>query len=83
LLHEIQFMPRKKPFRVKIHDFDHPPPHCHVYCSDGETLRITLLMLEELDGKRVKREIVEYITENLDALADEWDLKNPKKHPTT
>lgn len=73
-------MPKKSSFKVRIHDFDHPPPHCHVYCSGGETFRITLPLLIEMDGKRFGRDIKEYLETHLDELAEEWDEKNPKIH---
>lgn len=77
---EIRSMPKKSSFKVRIHDFDHPPPHCHVYCSDGAMLRVTIPFLAEIDGKRIRKEIREFLEANLDELAEEWDEKNPKLH---
>ena len=70
----------KGSFRVCIHDFDHPPPHCHVYCSDGTELIISIPLLNELFGKKIKKEIREYLLEELEDLVTEWETKNPKKH---
>lgn len=30
---------------IKIHDFDHPPPHCHVNSRDGH-MKVNLWTLE-------------------------------------
>ncbi len=71
---------RKNSFKVRIHDFDHPPPHCHVYCSDGSQLVVTLPLLNEIYGNRIRKEIKIFLEDNLDALVEEWELKNPNKH---
>lgn len=73
-------MAKKEAFKIRIHDNDHPPPHCHVYCSDGSELVITLPLLIELFGKRVNKKIRKHLEERLDELTEEWDLKNPEKH---
>ena len=74
-------MPQKiKYFKVRVHDYDHPPPHCHVYCTNGESYRVTIPMLTEMDGKRIKREIREYLEKNIIQIIDEWESKNPQIH---
>ena len=67
-------------FRVCIHDFDHSPPHCHVYCKDGVELVITLPLLEEIFKKKIKKEIRKFLEDHLDELVDEWEEKNPNKY---
>ena len=74
-------MPKsKRVFKVKIHDYDHPPPHCHIYLQNGESYRVTLPMLMEMDGKSLKREIREYLENNIETLIDEWEIKYPQIH---
>lgn len=36
---------------VKIHDVDHPPPHCHVRTERGG-IKVNLYTLEVMDGSR-------------------------------
>ena len=72
-------MSTKVSFRVRIHDFEHPPPHCHVYCSDGTELVVTLPLLEEMFGRRVSKGIKKYLESKIEELVDEWETKNPLK----
>ncbi|RZJ48869.1 MAG: DUF4160 domain-containing protein, partial [Chryseobacterium sp.] len=63
-------------FKVYIYK-DHPPPHCHVIMSNGDTICITLPLIESLYGEIISREIRRAIEDKLDDLIDAWDNLNP------
>lgn len=65
-------------FNVYIYDNDHPPPHCHVVYSNNEKTIVGLPLLQVIYGKPLKKTVRKYLEDNIDALADIWELKHPK-----
>lgn len=71
---------RKNPegFKVHIYARDHRPPHCHVTMPNRDSYRITIPLLEEMNGKKIPKKVSDYLLINIDELADEWDTINPQ-----
>ncbi len=68
---------RNQTFAIYIRGIDHPPPHCHVRFTDGSQVCVMIPFVEPMYGATITWEVREAILNNLDALADAWDLLHP------
>lgn len=71
---------RNQRFGIYIRGIDHPPPHCHVRFKDGSQVCVMIPFVEPMYGATIDWEVREAILDNLDALADAWDLLHPAQH---
>lgn len=67
-------------FRFVVNTREHPPPHVHVVCADGQEVRINLndgsFMDEPPSGKRSA--IVKAFRKHLKAIREAWDRYHPQ-----
>ncbi|MEX2410235.1 MAG: DUF4160 domain-containing protein [Candidatus Paceibacterota bacterium] len=59
---------------VKIHNVDHPPPHCHAY-YERKDLKINLMTLEILNPppNEIPSKLNKAIKDELDEMRKSWD----------
>lgn len=69
-----------KHIKIFVHDFDHPPPHCHVLRSNGVETRVTIPTMMILTGPKLSGTEEDLILDKLDELCDEFDRLNPSIH---
>ena len=58
---------------------DHPPPHCHVRCSDGTTIVVALPTLDVVHGNRLSKRLRKLLEDNLEEIYEAWDQLNPNE----
>ncbi|NBC65254.1 MAG: DUF4160 domain-containing protein [Bacteroidetes bacterium] len=59
---------------VKIHNVDHPPPHCHAYFNQKD-LKINLMTLEVMNPppNEIPSKLNKALKTELDELRKSWD----------
>ena len=69
-------------FRYKIHDVDHPPPHCHV-AGKGRRLKVSLETFQVLKplGAPLPPTVRQYLKENQLAMLEAWQLVRDPDDP--
>ncbi|MES1181543.1 MAG: DUF4160 domain-containing protein [Flavobacterium sp.] len=55
---------------------DHPPPHCHVRCKNGEEWIIEIPLLTDLFGQIMPKDMFKFLTENITAISVKWEELN-------
>lgn len=68
-------------FSIHVRGDDHPPPHCHVRFKDGSDVSVTIPLIEPMYGATISSEVRKAIEDNLDAIADRWDVFHPVREP--
>lgn len=71
---------RNQEFAIYIRGIDHPPPHCHVRFRNGSQICVMIPLVEPMYGASMDSDVKEAVLDNLDALADAWDLLHPALH---
>lgn len=66
-------------FDVYVFPNDHPPPHCHIIFNDGSEVCVGIIFIDSWYGTKISRNVRKVLLDNMDKLANAWDVLNKQR----